>query len=91
MAPIITKEKIKEFLAAGNNIVIPNLSLVKDAAGAFSPLQWEEFSRYVTEMVGETALRWEVISHSGPEESLEQWKKNIDELRKCISLFHSLR
>jgi len=39
MAPIITKEKIKEFLAAGNNIVIPNLSLVKDAAGAFSPLQ----------------------------------------------------
>ncbi len=38
-------------------------------------------------MVGETALRWEVISHSGPEESLERWKKNIDELRRCISLF----
>ena len=42
-------------------------------------------------MVGETALRWEVISHSGPEESLERWKKNIEELGRCIFLFHSLR
>ncbi len=56
-----------------------------------SKMVWEEFSRYVTEMVGETALRWEVISHSDPEESLEGWKKNIEELRRCISLFYSLR
>ena len=38
-------------------------------------------------MVGETALRWEVLSHSGPEESLEPWKKSIGELGRCISLF----
>ncbi len=31
-------------------------------------------------MVAETALRWDVIKHSGSEESLEPWKKNIDEL-----------
>ncbi len=52
--------------------------------------EWAEFSCYVTEMVGETALRWEVLSHSGSEESLEGWNKNIDELGGCISLFHSL-
>ncbi len=40
------------------------------------------------EMVGKTALRWEVLSHSGPEELLEPWKKNIDKLGRCISLFH---
>ena len=55
-----------------------------------SKKEWEEFSHYITEMVGETALRWEVISHSGPEESVERWKKNIEELRRCISLYHSL-
>ena len=38
-------------------------------------------------MVGEIALRWEVISHSGSEESLERWKKNIEELHRYISLF----
>jgi len=46
---------------------------------------WDEFSRYVAEMVGETALRWEVLSHSGPEESLEPWKKNIDELGRLLT------
>ena len=56
-----------------------------------SKKEWEEFSHYITEMVGETALRWEVINHSGPEESVEQWKENIEELRRCISFFHSLR
>src|SRR6266436_2372171 len=40
MAPILTKEKINEFLAAGNDIAIPILSLVKDASGAFPPLQY---------------------------------------------------
>ncbi len=130
MVLIITKDKIQKFLAAGNDIAIPILSLVKDASGAFPPLQlaatgalfiatnvkvssvyprrqstflltvykgirenkenWDEFSRYVAEMVGETALRWEVLSHSGPEESLESWKKNIGELGRCISLFHGL-
>ncbi len=39
-------------------------------------------------MVGKTALQWEVLSHSGPEESLEPWKKNIDELGRCMSLFY---
>src|SRR5258705_8849183 len=39
MVPILTKEKINEFLAAGNDIAIPILSLVKDASGAFPPLQ----------------------------------------------------
>src|SRR5258708_12493062 len=38
MVPILTKEKINEFLAAGNDIAIPILSLVKDASGAFPPL-----------------------------------------------------
>ena len=89
MVLIITKDKIKKFLAAGNDIAIPILSLVKDTSGAFPPLQlaatgalfiatnvkvssvsahrlykgirenkenWDEFSRYVVEMVGETAL-----------------------------------
>ncbi len=135
MAPIFTREKINKFFAAGNDIAIPILTLVKEASGAFPPLQyaaigallivtnvkvssaypnrqlksivisadcsykgfrdskkeWEEFSHYVTEMVGETALRWEVLSHSGSEESLERWKKNIEELHGCVSLFHSLR
>src|SRR5260370_30338818 len=39
MVPILTKEKINEFLAAGNDIAIPILSLVKDTSGAFPPLQ----------------------------------------------------
>ena len=39
MAPILTKDKIKEFLAAGNDIAIPILSLVKDGSGALPPLQ----------------------------------------------------
>jgi len=39
MVLIITKDKIKKFLAAGNDIAIPILSLVKDASGAFPPLQ----------------------------------------------------
>ncbi len=55
-----------------------------------SKKEWEEFSRYVTEMVGETALRWEVLSHSGPEESLEGWKKSIEELHRCVSPLHIL-
>src|SRR5258708_2515859 len=40
MAPILTKKKVKEFLAAGNDIAIPVLSLVKEASGAFPPLQY---------------------------------------------------
>ncbi len=55
-----------------------------------SKKEWEDFSYHLTQMVGEIALRWEVISHSGSEEPLEQWKKNIEELHRCISLFHSL-
>ena len=39
MAPILTKKKVNEFLAAGNDIAIPVLSLVADASGAFPPLQ----------------------------------------------------
>src|SRR5258705_9780710 len=39
MVRIITKDKIKKFLAAGNDIAIPILSLVKDTSGAFPPLQ----------------------------------------------------
>ncbi len=56
-----------------------------------SKKEWEGFSRYVTEMVGEAALRWEVLRHSGPEESLELWKKNLEGLHRCIYLFHSLQ
>ena len=56
-----------------------------------SKKEWDEFKCYVTEMVGEIALRWDVIKHSGPEESLKPWQKNIDELSGWISLFHSLR
>ena len=37
-----------------------------------SKKEWDEFSRYVTEMAGEIAWRWEVIKHSGPEDSLER-------------------
>src|SRR5258708_24039374 len=55
-----------------------------------SKKEWEEFSRYVTKMVGETALQWEVVSHSGSEESLEHWKKNIEELHRCVYLFNTL-
>jgi hypothetical protein len=40
MAPILTKKNIKEFLAAGNDIAIPILSLVNDFSGAFPPLQF---------------------------------------------------
>ncbi len=40
MAPIFTKKKIEEFLAAGNDIAIPVLSLVKDASGALPPLHY---------------------------------------------------
>ena len=40
MAPILTKQKIEEFLAAGNDIAIPILSLVKDTSGALPPLQY---------------------------------------------------
>ena len=40
MAPIFTKEKIKDFLVAGNDIAIPVLSLVKDVSSAFPPLQY---------------------------------------------------
>src|SRR5258707_15772893 len=39
MVLIITKDKIKKFLAAGNDIAILILSLVKDNSGAFPPLQ----------------------------------------------------
>src|SRR5260370_26643928 len=39
MVLIITMDKIKKFLAAGNDIAIPILSLVKDNSGAFPPLQ----------------------------------------------------
>src|SRR5260221_611671 len=39
MAPILTKDKIKEFLAARNDIAIPILSLVKDGPDAFPLLQ----------------------------------------------------
>ena len=55
-----------------------------------SKKEWDEFKCYVTEMVGEIALRWEIHSHSGSEESLGQWKRNIKELSECITLFHSL-
>src|SRR5258708_36025653 len=40
MAPILTKKKIKEFLAAGNDIAIPVLSLVRDTSGSFPPLHF---------------------------------------------------
>ena len=39
MAPNLTK-KIEEFLAAGNDIAIPILSLVKDTSIAFAPLHY---------------------------------------------------
>ena len=52
---------------------------------------WEEFSRYVTEMVGEVVLRWEALNRSSSEEYLEPWRKNIEELHGFVSLFHSLR
>lgn len=35
----LTKEKVKEFLAGGNDIAIPILSLVKEVSGVFPPLQ----------------------------------------------------
>ena len=53
--------------------------------------EWDKFGDYVKDVVAETALRWDAINHSGPEESLEPWKKNIGELGGCISLFHILR
>ena len=40
MAPVLTKKNIKEFLATGNDIAIPILSLVNDFSGAFPPLQY---------------------------------------------------
>ena len=40
MAPVLTKKNIKEFLAAGNDIAIPILSLVKDTSFAFPPLHY---------------------------------------------------
>ena len=40
-------------------------------------------------MVGEVALRWEVLNRSSPEESLG-WKKNLDELGVFVSLFCNL-
>src|SRR5258708_17790933 len=39
MVLIITKDKIKKFLTAGNDITIPILLLVKDTSGTFPPLQ----------------------------------------------------
>jgi len=39
MVPILTKEKINEFLAAGNDITVPILSLVKYASSTFPPIQ----------------------------------------------------
>src|SRR5258708_609525 len=39
MVLIIMKDKIKKFLATGNDIAIPILSLVKHTSGAFPPLQ----------------------------------------------------
>ena len=39
MAPILTKDKINEFLAARNDIAIPILSLMKDGPDAFPLLQ----------------------------------------------------
>ncbi len=56
-----------------------------------SKKEWDKFGGYVKDMVAETALRWDAIKHSGPEGSLEGWKKNIDELGGYTSLFHSLR
>lgn len=32
---------------------------------------WEQFSRYVTQMIGETEMQWEVLSHINSEDSLE--------------------
>ena len=52
---------------------------------------WQEFSHYVTEMVGEVALRWEALSRSSSEESLGPWKKNIEDLRRFVSLLLNLR
>ncbi len=40
MAPILTKKKLEQFLAAGNDIAIPVLSLVKDTVGAFPPMYY---------------------------------------------------
>jgi len=45
----------------------------------------EEFSNYVTDMVGELALQWDVRSHSGSGESLEQWRRNIGELSELLT------
>ncbi len=39
MVSILMKEKINEFLATGNDITVPILSLVKDASSAFPPIQ----------------------------------------------------
>ena len=39
MAPILTKKRIEEILATGNDIAIPILSLVNDLTGVFPPLQ----------------------------------------------------
>ena len=52
---------------------------------------WKDFSRYVTEMVGEVVLRWEVLNRSSSEESMEPWKKNIGELRRFACLFDNFR
>jgi len=46
---------------------------------------WEEFGSYVKEMVGEVALRWELLDHSRP----EPWKKNIEHLHRCGITFQS--
>ena len=40
MAPVLTKKNIKQFLAAGNDIAIPILSLVQDTSFAFPPLHY---------------------------------------------------
>jgi len=40
---------------------------------------------FVNDMVGEVALQWDVRSHSGLGESLEQWRRNIRELSEPLT------
>lgn len=40
MSSALTRKRIEEFLAAGNDIAVPILTLVKEFSGAFPPLQY---------------------------------------------------
>ena len=39
MPSILTRQKVEEFLATGNDIAVPILTLVKEVSGIFPPLQ----------------------------------------------------